>query len=407
MRTVYLKILWMMAVILPLMVVSGCDKQKTTGPAKPITLTVALAKSVDSLYFGGTLLPIHDVPVVSPVAGNITSLGFTYGERITKGQELFVIDSKRLADAYYKAVNDYLQKKQTYVIGKVSFEGTQVLYKAGAISQSDYISEETRHDDAVLDYYQAQYTLEKVLKTAHIDPNTIENLTLSDTERVNEALERHFENVTINAPSSGVALFPPPNAQGDNSSGSSGSNQLTEGTDVKERQLLLSIGDLSGLSATINVSEIDIDKIHHGMAVLVTGSAFPGATLHGVVDVVSAQANQDSSGGGGLSMYTVTVKIPSVDPRVMKKIRVGMTAKFQINIESKPRIMLPIEAVSQVNGQSMVTLVDAQGHSKQIPVVTGETTPTQVTIKDGLKAGDKVMYTPNSASTGSSDDDSN
>ena len=165
------------------------------------------------------------------------SLGFSYGERIHNGQTLFVIDSKPLADAYYKAVNDYLQKKQTYIVGKISFEGTQVLYKAGVISENDYISEETQHDDAVLNYYQAQYALEKVLRTAHVDLKKIEQLSLSDTERVNEALERHFQNVTIQAPSAGVALFPPQNAGG---SGDAGSRQLTQGTDIKKRQLLLS-----------------------------------------------------------------------------------------------------------------------------------------------------------------------
>ena len=140
-------------------------------------------------------------------------------------------------------MNDYLQKKQSYVTGKVSFEGTQVLYKAGAISLNDYISEQTQHDDAVLNYYQAQYQLEKILDTAHIDPKTIENLSLADTERVNTVLEKHFKNIVITAPSTGVALFPPPNTAGNNG----GDGRIREGRDIKERQVILSFQLLNTL----------------------------------------------------------------------------------------------------------------------------------------------------------------
>ena len=75
----------------------------------------------------------------------------------------------------------------------------------------------------------------------------------------------------------------------------------------------------------------------------------------------------------------------------MDTIRVGMTAKFEIDIKSTPRIMLPINAVFQQNDENRVTIMDANNKEKNVSVVTGETTPTQVVIISGIQAGEKVV----------------
>src|SRR3990167_6504922 len=189
----------------------------------------------------------------------------------------------------------------------------------------------------------------------------------------------------IYATGSGVALFPPKN---DNSGGSSG--VVTEGSTIKTGQLLLAIGDLSGLKANFTVSEINIDRIKTGMDVIVTGNAFPNIVLHGSITSVSAQAKQDS-GGSGLSVYAVEIKIPNVNAKDMEKIRVGMTAKFEIDIKSSPKIMLPINAIFQKNGNSYVNIMNATGKPAATLVETGETTPVEVEITSGVKSGDKVL----------------
>lgn len=363
------------------------DNNKSHEAQKTQVIVAKLETPIQQLYFTGTLLPITTTAVVSPVAGNISALHFTYGERIQAGQKLLVIDSKQLADNYRKVVKDFLQKKQAFIAGKGSFVGTQALYKAGVISKNEFVTAHTQFENQSLDYLQSQYALEKVLRTADVDSKKIEALSLAETKEVNATLERHFRNIQITAPDSGVALFPV--ARKSDGSSKSSSGKLMIGDSVKEGELLLSVGDLTGLSATFDVSEIDIDRIHDKMPVIVTGNAFPGTQLKGFVTSVSAQANQ-GSGSSGLSMFTVSIKMPAVDKKIMDKIRVGMTAKFEVDIESPSRIMLPINAVSEKNGESIVTVVD-HGKNKVVPVVTGDTTPTQVVIISGIKAGDQVL----------------
>lgn len=205
---------------------------------------------------------------------------------------------------------------------------------------------------------------------------------------MNAILERRFQHIEIPATGSGVALFPTAKV---NSVGGSTSGKLTVGDAVKEGDLLLSIGDLTGLSAAFDVSEVDIDRIHKDMAVIVTGSAFPGAALKGTVTAVSVQASQGDGGGGGLSMFSVKIDIPKVDPKVMEKIRVGMTAKFEIDIKGAPHIMLPVNAVSQLNGNNVVMVLGANGKSKAVPVLVGDTSPTQIVIINGVNVGDKIL----------------
>ena len=167
------------------------------------------------------------------------------------------------------------------------------------------------------------------------------------------------------------------------------------GTEIKAGQLLLSIGDLSGFSTQVKVNEVNIVNMKPGMGATITGDAFPGIILHGKVSSVASQANPDSSGGGGgggvSSMYNVDVRVPNVPSKLSKTIRVGMTSKVEIDIEFPSQISLPIKAVFQKNGQSMVTVIDSQGKNNDVPVETGLTTPTDVVVTKGIKPGDKVV----------------
>jgi len=187
----------------------GCDQKdkKTDNSKKTHIITAALASPQYQLYFTGTLLPIKTIPVISRVEGNVTQLFFSYGEKVEKDQKLMIIDSKPLADDYRKTVNDFLQKKQAYMSGQLTYAGNKALYDAGVTSKTTYLSQKASFDNAVLNYLQAKYELEKVLKMANLDPKQIETLSIEDTTAVNAVLQKHFSHIVVVAPGSGVALF--------------------------------------------------------------------------------------------------------------------------------------------------------------------------------------------------------
>jgi hypothetical protein len=168
---------------------------------------------------------------------------------------------------------------------------------------------------------------------------------------------------------------------------------LQIGSQVKENQALVAIGDLSGISTTAQVSELVINKIKPGQKVTVSLDALPNITIYGTVKSVGAQAQPAAEGGGpgGIATFPVTVIVPTLTPQQANLIRVGMTSKIQITIENPAQIMIPINAVYQKGNISMVKVIDAKGKSREVPVVTGQTTLSEVAILQGLKPGDRVV----------------
>lgn len=120
------------------------------------------------------------------------------------------------------------------------------------------------------------------------------------------------------------------------------------GAEVKQDQLLLSIGDLSGFTMTFPVSEININRLKLGLKAIVTGDAFPGITLEGVVTSVTWETNHGQTGGqGALSMFNIEIKISNVSEKEREVIHVGMTANVEIDVKNRAHILLAIQAVFQ------------------------------------------------------------
>lgn len=370
-----------------LLVGGGCHKKTLKNAGNFSVITAQPKSTVTSLHFSGTLGPISSQSVLSPLDGRITHVLFQYGQQIQKGQSLIMLDASKLAEDYRKTVSDYLEKKQTYETGQVAYQGTAALYKAGVISAEEYQTASSRQKSDTLAYYQAQYELEKLLAQTSIPFKTIEQLDLGNTNKINQLLNQQFQEIKILAPTQGIALFPSPDQKKENS----GSGRISVGDDIKAGQLLLSIGDLSGFSLKINVSEISINLIKPNLTAQITGSAFPGIVLPGYVASVASQANPQSGGESSLGMFEVIIKVPQVTEAQLRTIRVGMSAAVELNISEAPQIFLPIAAVYQKNGKNKVTVLDRSGKRREVEVITGKTTLTEVAIAKGIAPGDRVV----------------
>ena len=360
------------------------------------TITVQPQTSSSKLFYNTTLSPLTTGTVLSPVDGTVVKIYFNYGSRVKAGQNLFALNSDKLADDYRQAIQDYLAKKQDLNKNKLAVNTDKQLFDAGAESRENYQQSKTTYENSVIALQQARQKLSKVLNVAGVEVRDIEALSLDDTSQVQAVLNRKFDHLIIKSKSSGVALFPDKSLQIVSSdSGSTSGQKLQAGSAVKQDQLLLAVGDLTGLSAKIQVSEVNIDRVHAGQKVEVTGDAFPGIKLPGVVQSVSSQAGDGDSGGfggSGLSMFDVTIKIPKVSRAALAKIRVGMTAKVSMDVANPSRVMLPLQAVHTKDGQSFVTVLLDNGQTHAVPVVTGTTTPDgKVTIVQGLRGGQKVV----------------
>ena len=148
---------------------------------------------------------------------------------------------------------------------------------------------------------------------------------------------------------------------------------------------------MSGLSVTLDVNEVDINQLQSGQKATITGSAFPGITLQGYVEHIEKQASSKNS---NLPTFTTHITIPQLTAEQAQVIHVGMSAKIKINLEENDVIMIPIKAVFQENGQSKVKVKnELTNQIDSIPVITGKTNLSEVSIEQGLRPGDVIVFT--------------
>lgn len=377
-----------------LLTLAGCDDHGNTANVKKPTasvITVVEKSPLKHLYFRGVLNPLKNILVLSPVDGHVIATHFVYGEEAHQGDTLVTIDATELSGTYRNDLSDYLQKKAALETQQAKLSGDRELFAAGVISQQEFDDSRNSYATNLMQLTQARFQLEKVLQQGGMKFSEVEQLKLEDVQRVAAALQRSFSQVEVKSPEDGVVLIPTA-ASGDEEVGKSKALEL--GTSVKASQAILSIGDLSGFSMNIGVSELDILQIKKGLKATLTGDAFPNLELQGVVSQVAIQANPSQNAGGddNLSMYQVTVVVPTISAEQKKKILVGMTAKIDIAIQEPASIMIPLSAVTLKNGRSYVTVQDKNtGEKREVLIETGDTTPTEVTVISGLSVGDTLL----------------
>ncbi len=390
----YLKLLLNTTLFMAITLVSvSCKKQEavsmntTTSEQRIITATIASTTS--HLFYSGSIQPLNTNNIISPVDGVIDDLYFSYGDQVTKGQVLMKITSTKSQQDYATALTNYIKDKDQYLQNKRNFEGTTALFKAGIVDREDYLNQKSQLATSELAYINSTTALRAIIKKKPGAPQNIENLTLQNVAAIEKMLQKQYDEFSVVAPLSGIALTPEKSGTSDNSGGS---KTLSAGSEIKQNQIAVSIGDMSGISVTINVSETDINKIATGQAATLNSSALPGLLFYGKVTTVGKQA-KTGEGGGGLANFPVVIMVPEITPLERNLIKVGMSIKVDLAITSQPQIKIPIAAVfTSASGESMVTIIDPKsGKPRDIVVEPGTTDIDNVTILNGLKPGDKVI----------------
>ena len=167
-------------------------------------------------------------------------------------------------------------------------------------------------------------------------------------------------------------------------------------------KVLCSIYDLSYLTMTLSVDELDISDIEVGQKVSITADAVEGKTYTGVVTKVSVAGTSS----GGTTTYPVTVRIDETEGLLP-----GMNVDAAITLESASDV-LAIPAGALNRGNTVLVTADspsAAGGTPQenagevyhsVPVEIGASDSSYIEIRSGLQEGDTVAYIPQSSSGG-------
>lgn len=350
--------------------------------------TVTKSAPTTTLYYSGTISPLSKTPVISPIEGTVNEVHFDYGAMVEKQQLLFTIKSTGQKSDFQDALTNYLKEKQDLNNSKTKMQTTLALYKDGLVSKDERDDAKNTYFTNQLSFIQAQKTLDRTLKLYGLED--LSSLSLDDFEAVKKALalEQEIGGVKIYSPTDGLALFGK-GSGGDNSDdgGDGGGNKIQAGSQIKQGQVLLYIGDVSGLSAQIKINEININNIHVSQKAIITGDSFPNIKLSGYIKSVDTQATIE----GDQPIFHALVIVPKITLEQEKIIKMGMSAKVSITLKGESQILIPIDAVSYKNGESTVQVIDPDsGKTNTVTVETGQTTEDSIVITSGLKPGDKI-----------------
>ena len=165
------------------------------------------------------------------------------------------------------------------------------------------------------------------------------------------------------------------------------------GDKVSSGRSMCLIYDLSYLTLSLNVDELDISQVQVGQTAAITADAVEGKTYEGVVTKVSVAGTTS----GGVTTYPVTIRVDETDGLLP-----GMNVDAKIIVDSvEDVIVIPSQAVERRNrvlvtsdSPSAANALEDQAPDGYVyvEVTTGLSDDSNVAILSGLQEGDTVAY---------------
>jgi HlyD family secretion protein len=380
-NNLYLFFLFMLA---SLLIACGNSKEQTKKELQTYVVKIEPVHKI--LYFSGTIQPLQESTLASSMDAIVETMHYHYGQLVKKGDIVVTLNSTELQKQYNDTLTEYLKAKDSFAVAKAKFIGTEELWDAGLLSKNNYLSEKSSLDTARVSLMQVTRKLSEMLEkmdNGEVAAHNLSALNIADFNKVRQALTSKHNLIHIKAPTDGVLLYPP-KASEDKSA------RLTVGAAVKSGQVLALIGDLTGVSIEVDIPEIDIGKIHTGMFANITGVALGKQILKGELVAVNAQAS--NNGNGALPSFSAVIEVKNLSEEQRRWVKVGMSASVELPITSNEQLLVPIVAVKQEKGHSVVKLRASDGSFSNRIVSTGSAQADKVVVVSGLKAGDVVAY---------------
>lgn len=207
---------------------------------------------------------------------------------------------------------------------------------------------------------------------------------LRNAELSLESRQDQLDNYTITSPIRGTVI----------------DKNYKAGETSETGKVLCSIYDLSYLTMTLSVDELDISDIAVGQRVEITADAVEGKIYTGVVTKVSVAGTSS----GGTTTYPVTVRIDetegllpgmNVDAAITLQSASGVLAIPSGALNRGNTVLITADSPSAANGTAM-----EGGEYYSVPVEIGASDSSYIEIISGLQEGDTVAYIPATSSGG-------
>lgn len=387
----------------------------------------------------GEIKPKTYVNIGANAYGKITHLYVKEGDHVKKGQLLAQLENVQssadvsaneasveaaetdaiAADAALRTSDaDLLRAQADYERNKLDWDRAQNLFKDGLIAKSDFDSRQNAWATADAGLVQAkarvaQAKAQKDSADGHVSQARA-NLT-----RVTDVLRK----TTYAAPYDGVVTNLPVRE----------GESVVIGIQNALGSTLLTLADMSVITAEVKVDETDIVNVHLGQPAEVTIDAIPNKVFHGTVSEIGDNAIVRSTGVATSQQATASeeakdfkVVVTVIDPPADLRPGLSTTAKITtaarsnaltvpiqaLSVRTKAQLEqeksapgsvhaagpAPKEVASKDKSNSKDQKQDVQGvfvirnkKAEFVPVTTGIAGTSDIEVLDGLHEGDEVI----------------
>ena len=367
-------------------------------------ITAILVKEGDHVRIGDKLLLQENVQATADVQAQSAAVNSAES-------------GVQAAEASYKAAQSDLTSQQANLErAKLDFERGQGLFKDGLIPKQDFDQRKTTYDGAVASVDSAKSRVQSL--KAQLDQSRSQ---VNQGRAVGARLSDVLRKTTYTSPINGIVSYLPERV----------GDYVVPGIQNSNGSFLMTLSDMSVVTAEVKVDETDIVNVKMGQEADVTIDAVPGKIFKGKVTEIGSQAVLRSS--GLTTTQTTTSTQEAKDFKVVvtlanppENLRPGLSTTAKIKTaERKNVVAIPIQALAvrtrkdleeaaknaKKQGSSSVTLAapppPAPGDMKKdevqgvfvvssnkavfVPVETGIAGVTDIEITKGLKSGDEIV----------------
>jgi HlyD family secretion protein len=397
------------------------------GYVKVLTGKVVRENLVSTVSGTGEIKPKTYVNVGAEALGRITHLYVKEGDRVHKGQELATVENVQqeanvsgqkaaIAAADTDVAADIAAEKTQeaaiehakadLVQKKLDYGRAQALYAAQVMSKQDYDAKKAAYDTDVATLAQSVAALAQARAT------TASARGHMTTQQADLTANVDLYNKTIAiAPFDGIVTNLPVRE----------GETVVPGIQDTNGSVLMTLADVSVITAEVKVDETDIVNVALGQEADVSVDAIPGKTFKGHVTEVGDQAllrssglatSQSTSGQEEAKDFKVVVTLDH--PSDELKPGLSTTAKI-VTATRDNAIVIPIQALvmrnpkakstggvqaatvdpsqdsNQVQGVFVVRNEKGKLRSHFVPVSTGITGTTSIQVLSGLEPGDEIV----------------
>jgi HlyD family secretion protein len=382
-----------------------------TGQIKPKTyvnlgatamgrVTHLYVKEGDLVKHGQTVATIENVQQEANVAGQQATIAAARTDIASN------IAAEKTAEANVEHAKADLEQKH------LDWERAQGLYSAGILAKQDFDAKKAAYDTDVASLAQAVAQLNQA--KAQTDSARGHLQTQVASLRFNQDL---LNRTIAVAPFDGIVTNEPIRE----------GETVVEGIQNAEGSTLMTLADMSVITAEVKVDETDIVNIRIGQSADVTVDAIPGKVFKGHVTLAGDQALLRSTGVATSQSTTGTeeakdFKVVVTLDEPTSELRPGLSTTAKITTAHKAdTLSLPIQALTMHNSQDdkpksgggvqaastpnapkslpeqgvfIVENTKGKLRTRFVSVTTGITGTTDIEVLSGLKEGDEIVIGP-------------